>query len=116
MLTPLATIPDGGARAVEQAQADGSTRGVILLRRGGDVWAYVNRCPHFSLPLDFEPGEFATYESRILMCAHHSAMFRYEDGVCIEGPCAGHRLHAVESQVTGDLVRLGPGLAGTVLP
>ena len=99
----LTDIPDGGACAVEQHH-DGSTRGVILLRRGGTVWAYVNRCPHFSQPLDFEPGEFATYDGQIVMCAHHSAMFRYEDGVCVEGPCSGHRLDAVEVRVVGDAV------------
>ncbi|HTT11373.1 MAG TPA: Rieske 2Fe-2S domain-containing protein [Burkholderiaceae bacterium] len=114
MPTPLAAIPDGGACAVDQRQPDGSTRAVILLRRGGQVWAYINRCPHFSLPLDFEPGEFATYDGRILMCAHHSAMFRYEDGVCIEGPCAGHRLDAVEARVAGALVRLGSEPPGDV--
>jgi nitrite reductase/ring-hydroxylating ferredoxin subunit len=103
---PLCSIPDGGARSIEQQQTDGSTRGVILVRRGKDVWAYVNRCPHFSQPLDFEPGEFATYDAQILMCAHHSAMFRYEDGVCIDGPCAGHRLDPVAVELVGEAVRV----------
>jgi nitrite reductase/ring-hydroxylating ferredoxin subunit len=106
MVIALATIRDGGACAVEQQNADGSTRSVILLRRGKDVWAYVNRCPHFSQPLDFEPGEFATYDAQILMCAHHSAMFRFEDGVCVEGPCLGHRLDPVEVEVAGENVRV----------
>ena len=102
MQVPLTTLRDKGACAVEQELSDGSKRGVILLRRGAEVWAYVNRCPHFSLPLDFEPGEFATYDGRILMCAHHSAMFRFEDGFCVEGPCAGHRLDAIEVRIAGD--------------
>ena len=102
--SPLAAIPDGGAVAIEQAQADGSTRSVLLLRRGVRAWGYVNRCPHFSLPLEFEPGEFATYDATIVMCAHHSAMFRYEDGVCIEGPCAGHRLDPVALTIADGLV------------
>ena len=29
------------------------------------------------------------------MCAHHSAMFRFEDGVCIDGPCQGAALTPV---------------------
>ena len=113
MAIPLVAIPDGGACAAKQQQADGSQRGVIVLRRGAEVWAYVNRCPHFSLPLDFEPGQFATYEGAILMCAHHSAMFRYEDGLCIDGPCAGHRLDPVEVQVLGDTVHMAG--SGTLL-
>ena len=107
MKLPLASIPDGGARSIEQACADGSTRSVLLLRRSNEVWAYVNRCPHFSQPLDFEPGEFATYDGRIVMCAHHSALFRYEDGFCVDGPCAGHRLDRVEVRVEGECAVLG---------
>ena len=103
---PLDSIPDGAGCSVTLTTRDGSTRNVLLLRRGTNVWAYVNRCPHFSLPLDFEPGEFATYDSQIVMCAHHSAMFRFDDGVCIEGPCAGHRLDRIEVQVRGAMVCL----------
>jgi len=106
MELPLAAVPDGGARAVAQRQDDGGARSVILLRRGEAVWAYVNRCPHFSLPLDFHPGEFATYEGEVVMCAHHSALFRYDDGLCIDGPCAGHRLDPVAIDVTDGVIRL----------
>ena len=103
---PLTAVPDGGACAVEQHVDDGGARSVLLLRRGAQVWAYVNRCPHFSLPLDFEPGEFATYEGEVVMCAHHSALFRYDDGLCIDGPCAGHRLDPVAIDITGGVIRL----------
>ena len=106
MQIALAALRDNGACLVEHELPDGSKRGVILLRRGAEVWAYVNRCPHFSLQLDFEPGEFATYDGRILMCAHHSAMFRFEDGFCVEGPCAGHRLDPVEVRIADDKVEL----------
>jgi nitrite reductase/ring-hydroxylating ferredoxin subunit len=30
------------------------------------------------------------------MCAHHTAMFRLDDGTCYEGPCAGGRLVPVD--------------------
>jgi nitrite reductase/ring-hydroxylating ferredoxin subunit len=36
------------------------------------------------------------------MCAHHSALFRFEDGHCIEGPCAGASLDAVQVTVDED--------------
>jgi nitrite reductase/ring-hydroxylating ferredoxin subunit len=67
---------------------------------------YVNRCPHFSVPLDFEPGEFATYDGEVLTCAHHSALFRYEDGYCIEGPCQGQQLDSVALRVESSKVFL----------
>ncbi|MBB2927436.1 nitrite reductase/ring-hydroxylating ferredoxin subunit [Paraburkholderia silvatlantica] len=47
------------------------------------------------MPLDYEPGHVPTYRAQVIMCAHHSALFRFEDGRCIEGPCAGAKLDAV---------------------
>lgn len=95
-LCRLSDVPDGGARVI-----DGSNVAVpiVVVRRGAQVWAYANRCPHFSVPLDFEPGEIACYRAQVLMCAHHSALFRFEDGHCIEGPCAGARLDSVKIDV-----------------
>lgn len=93
-LCALEDIADGGALALE-AELEGQALPLVLVRRGGYVWGYRNRCPHFSVPLDFRPGEFCTYRSRVLMCAHHSALFRFEDGQCIEGPCEGSRLETV---------------------
>jgi nitrite reductase/ring-hydroxylating ferredoxin subunit len=93
-LCALEAIADGGALALD-AEREGQSLALVLVRRGGEVWGYRNRCPHFSVPLDFHPGEFCTYRSQVLMCAHHSALFRFEDGHCIEGPCEGSRLEAV---------------------
>lgn len=92
----FAEVPDGGARVVDVA--DGGVP-VVVVRRGARVWAYANRCPHFSVPLDFEPGEISCYRSQVLMCAHHSALFRFDDGHCIEGPCAGASLDAMKVEV-----------------
>jgi nitrite reductase/ring-hydroxylating ferredoxin subunit len=100
--TPLcrfADVPDGGARVVDEECAG---RPVVVVRRGQQVWAYVNRCPHFSVPLDFVPGTVSCYKSQVLMCAHHSALFRFDDGHCIEGPCEGAALEAIQVELMGD--------------
>lgn len=102
-LCMLDDITDGGAVAV---QVDDKTQ-YIVLRRGNAAWAYLNRCPHFSIPLDFEPGVFCTYDSNMLMCAHHSAMFRFEDGLCVDGPCEGAALTRIDVFVSeGRVLRL----------
>ncbi|MEX3846151.1 MULTISPECIES: Rieske (2Fe-2S) protein [unclassified Paraburkholderia] len=88
----LDDVPDGGARVIDAALAG---RPVVVVRRAGEVWAYANRCPHFSVPLDYEPGHVPTYRAQVIMCAHHSALFRFEDGQCVEGPCAGAKLDAI---------------------
>ncbi len=95
-LCRFSDVPDGGARVVDEACIG---RPVIVVRRGEQVWAYVNRCPHFSVPLDFVPGNVSCYRSQVLMCAHHSALFRFDDGVCIDGPCSGAALEAVAVEV-----------------
>jgi nitrite reductase/ring-hydroxylating ferredoxin subunit len=87
-------VPDGGALGFE-ATLRGQATAVIAVRRGTQVWVYRNRCPHFSIPLDYQPGLFSTYQTRLLMCAHHGAMFRFEDGRCIDGPCEGANLDSV---------------------
>lgn len=106
-LCELAAIADGGALALD-AELDGRLQRLVLVRRGLEVWGYRNRCPHFSVGLDYRPGEFSTYRSQVLMCAHHSALFRFEDGQCIEGPCEGSRLDAVPVRVMeGRVVLVG---------
>jgi nitrite reductase/ring-hydroxylating ferredoxin subunit len=35
------------------------------------------------------------------MCAHHSAMFRFEDGLCVDGPCQGASLIRFPLRVKG---------------
>jgi nitrite reductase/ring-hydroxylating ferredoxin subunit len=34
----------------------------------------------------------------VLMCSHHVAMFRLEDGECFDGPCRGSRLTSIAIQ------------------
>jgi len=97
-LCRLDAIAEGAATTV-QTVLNGKTAELLLVRRGDTVWAYHNRCPHFSVGLDARPGVICTYHGKVLMCAHHSALFRFEDGLCVDGPCLGHRLSAVAVRV-----------------
>ncbi|KRU99109.1 Rieske (2Fe-2S) protein [Pseudomonas aeruginosa] len=105
VLCALDEIPDGGARGL-QLVLDGERLSLVAVRRGGEAWVYRNRCPHFSVPLDFRPGEFCTYRGEVLMCAHHSALFRFEDGQCIDGPCAGAALEGLRCRVEAGMLVL----------
>ena len=68
---------------------------LVVMRSAGHAWAYVNVCPHFSLPLNSQPNSFLVTGERRVMCAYHCALFRFEDGLCIEGPAEGLSLDAV---------------------
>lgn len=96
-LCSLDDVPDGGAVEIKAEEA--SEAGIVMLRRGDQAWAYRNVCPHFSIPLNYEPNTFWAYDAELLMCAHHSAMFRFEDGHCIDGPCEGAALTPVPIRI-----------------
>jgi len=104
-LCRVADIPDGGAHELRFGSDEEPFR-VLLIRRADAVWAYRNCCPHFSIPLNYEPGLFHVFDGEILMCAHHTAMFRVEDGYCYDGPCQGAKLDAIPLQRDGEIVRV----------
>ena len=82
----------------------GASASVLVLREGERVTAYLNRCPHFQIPLNSRPAHFIMAGKGLLMCAYHSAVFRFSDGACVEGPCAGSQLTQVAIRLEGDLV------------
>jgi len=97
-LCALDDIADGGSDRFE-ATVDGQPQWVMAIRRGQSVHTYLNECPHIGSPLDFRPGEFLNEDRTHIMCSTHEALFRIEDGHCIDGPCEGDGLTPVEAEV-----------------
>ncbi|MFO1120179.1 MAG: Rieske (2Fe-2S) protein [Rhodospirillales bacterium] len=99
-LCRLADIPDGGSAGFELPGADGDQPlQVMVIRRGGEVFCYVNVCPHWGAPLDITPGQFLDRDRRHILCSTHGALFRIEDGRCIRGPCLGATLATVGCRI-----------------
>lgn len=98
MVCELSQIPDQGGWEVTFGQGKEPFQ-LLLLRRNDQVWAYHNSCPHFSIPLNFEPQHFIATDGKLVMCAHHTAFFNFDDGLCVDGPCLGARLLAVPIQI-----------------
>ena len=105
-LCEIEDIPDRGGCEIAFGEGK-NVFSVVLLRRGQSVWAYRNCCPHHSLPLNFDPDVFHTFDGEILMCAHHTAMFRIDDGYCFDGPCLGASLDPVPVTRDGSTLRIG---------
>jgi len=97
VLCRLEDIPDGEAKGFPAAP--GEFTGLFAVRRGGQVFAYVNSCPHVGLPLDPVPDRFLDRKKEMIVCAAHGARFRVEDGECTSGPCLGDVLEAVPVEV-----------------
>lgn len=74
----------------------------------GQVYAYVNSCPHRGTELDWQAGEVFDESGLYLVCATHGALFEPDSGLCIGGPCFGAHLRPMAIKVVGgDIVLLG---------
>jgi nitrite reductase/ring-hydroxylating ferredoxin subunit len=71
----------------------------MLINYEGDVFAYVNRCRHIALSLDWVDNRFFTEDKRYLICANHGATYKPRTGECIWGPCAGASLQGVPLEI-----------------
>jgi nitrite reductase/ring-hydroxylating ferredoxin subunit len=71
---------------------------MIVNYRGG-LYAYVNRCPHTGITLDWVDNRFFSVDARYLMCATHGAVFEPPTGECIWGPCLGLFLQTVPIEI-----------------
>ena len=59
---------------------------MLVVRRDGDVRAYVNACPHVWLPLTFRSPRLLSEDGKRLVCSNHLAEFAVEDGRALSGP------------------------------
>jgi nitrite reductase/ring-hydroxylating ferredoxin subunit len=104
-----AAAADGALPVCTSAELEESGRGVVFdvllwrrparafaLRFEGRVVAYLNRCAHVPVEMDWRPGEFLDDERRFIVCAMHGAVYEPTSGRCIGGPCAGARLMAID--------------------
>ena len=85
--------------------AGGAGKG-FAVRHDGLARAFVNRCPHLGVELDWQPGEFFEATGLYLVCSTHGAIFEPSDGLCVAGPCRGARLEAIAVEEQGGQVLL----------
>ena len=94
----LDELADPDAKGFEVGDGDWPFRAFVV-RRGSDVRAYANICPHARHPLDMLPDAFLVQDGRMIRCASHGALFRTENGECVAGPCVGARLLSLDVRV-----------------
>ena len=82
---------DGESRGLMLPPEAGDCEGFVV-RRGDDLFAYINRCPHTGAPLDWSPDQFLNADGSYIICAMHGALFEIESGLCIYGPCVNRSL------------------------
>lgn len=75
-----------------ELELEGETAPAFAIRHGGRVYAYLNRCAHIAMELDWKQGKFFDADREYLICSTHGALYAPESGACRGGPCRGAKL------------------------
>ncbi len=89
-LCPAAQLIERGAGVRFDVVAGGEEASAFVVRYHGQVFAYLNRCAHVAMELDWLAGQFFDSDGEMLLCATHGAAYDPTSGRCTGGPCAGH--------------------------
>ena len=76
----------------------------FLLNAGGALHAWVNRCRHVPMTMDWVENQFLTEDGRYILCATHGAAYEPDSGECVFGPPCGKFLDRVPLTIADDQV------------
>ncbi|HXQ21598.1 MAG TPA: Rieske 2Fe-2S domain-containing protein [Candidatus Acidoferrales bacterium] len=93
----------------------GETKKFVLLSNGreeecfvvnhrGTLYAYVNRCCHVPMTMDWIENQLMTEDKAFIQCATHGACYEPDTGECISGPPLGKVLTPVPLVIRGEAV------------
>jgi nitrite reductase/ring-hydroxylating ferredoxin subunit len=82
-------LVDGGMAVPFDVVYAGQTCRAFAIRYRGGVHAYLNRCTHVAMELDWQPNRFFDDTGQWLLCGTHGAAYRPDTGACAGGPCRG---------------------------
>ena len=73
----------------------------FAIRYQGQAHAYLNRCAHVPMEMDYQPNRFFDSTGHWLICATHGAMYQPQTGACRSGPCRGGLIKIDLSELEG---------------
>ena len=82
-------LVDGGAAVPFDVAYAGQTCRAFAIRYQDVVHAYLNRCSHVAMEMDWQPNQFFDDSGRWLLCGTHGATYQPATGACAGGPCRG---------------------------
>ena len=95
LICAAADLADRGRGVRFEIERYGVREPAFVVRFGGRVYGYLNRCAHVPVELDWQPGEFFDDSGLYLVCATHGALYAPESGRCQGGRCNGNGLQPV---------------------
>lgn len=84
-----ADLLDSGLAVPFDVVYQGMTCRAFAVRFNGKPHAYLNRCSHVPMEMDYQPNRFFDITGQWLICATHGAMYAPDSGECRGGPCRG---------------------------
>ena len=94
-------LVDGGEAVPFDIVHGGRTMRAFAVRFEGRAFAYLNRCSHVSMELDYQPNRVFDDSGQWLLCSTHGAVYRPDTGDCAGGPCRGGLLKIALSEYDG---------------
>ena len=88
-LCNAAELVDGGLAVPFDVVYAGQTCRAFSVRFEGQPQAYLNRCSHVAMELDWQPNQVFDDSGQWLLCASHGAAYHPGTGECAGGPCRG---------------------------
>jgi len=89
---------------------DGVDEECFVINFRGEFHAYVNRCRHIPIAMDWVDNHFFEEGGRYLMCQTHGALYQPATGECLAGPvgACGKFLFRVPLEVERGLIYARP--------
>lgn len=78
----------------------------FVIRYKGVPHAFLNRCGHLPVELDWQEGEFFDAGGVYLICATHGALYSPKNGHCVSGRCSGQGLTSLPVEERDNQIRL----------
>ena len=96
LICAAGALQDSGKAVRFEVEYFGERTPAFVVRFRGRVHAYLNRCSHLPMELDWREGEVFDAEGRDLICSTHGASYSADSGRCLGGPCGGAPLVALQ--------------------
>lgn len=94
-------LVDSGLAVPFEVRYFGKNHAAFAVRYLGGVYAYLNRCSHVPMEMDYQPNQFFDLTGHWLMCATHGATYAPQTGQCRLGPCRGGLVKIALSEADG---------------
>ena len=104
LICDAAALVDAGAGVRFEVELAGGLQPAFAVRHRGRVHAYLNRCGHMPMELDWREGQFFDLDGTNLICSTHGAVYDSGSGRCLGGPCDGTPLVTLDVEERDGMV------------